>query len=203
VTHYHLPPGETTPVAEKAVVARAAAGRAEEGVKDPAAVAVVPAAAAVARGPAAVVVLAAVAVVAAAEALVAPVAVLAAAVVEEVGVPVAAADPADPADPVVAAAAPPEVLAAGVVVVKGAVAAAVGKVRAVVRVEAEGKVVATAGGPVAEAIGSFQTAGGRRVRPPAFLCRTSTQPLILEQTRLDPSEAGPTRRANCAAGCLL
>ena len=179
------------------MVARAAGRAEEEEVKDPAAVAAVPAGAAVARVPAAVVVLAAVAVVAAAEALVAPVAVLAA-VGEEVGVPVAAADPADP---VVAAAAPPEVLAAGVVVVKGAVAAAVGKVRAVVRVEAEDKVVATAGGPVAEAIGSFQTAGGRRVRPPAFLCRTSTQPLILEQTRLEPSEAGPTRRATCAAGC--
>jgi hypothetical protein len=91
-----------------------------------------------------------------------------AAVVEEVGVPVAAADPV-----VVAAAAPPEVLAAGVVVAKGEAVAAAGKVRVGVRVEAADRVVATAGGPVAEGIGSFQTAGGRRARPPAFLCRTT------------------------------
>jgi hypothetical protein len=55
-----------------------------------------------------------------------------------------------------------------VAVVKAEVVAAVERVRAGDRVEEEDRAAATVGGLVAEVIGSFRTAGGRRVRPPAL-----------------------------------
>jgi hypothetical protein len=130
------------------IPAAAAVARVPEG-----GVALVAEAVAAARGPEGAVVLVAEAA-AAAEVRVAPVAILAVVVVVEV--------PAVAAGPEAAAAAAPEAPAVAVAVaVKEAVGAVVGKVRAEARVEAEDRVVATAGAPVGEATDSFQMAGGR------------------------------------------